>query len=202
MTEQSDENFTPGSGPGETGEQAGTAAGPPAAELIPELEIMEPATEPEPPPAAGGTRRFLAFAVDGLILSIILDIAWYVFTLGAGYEPVVGQGKLLLFDLVLFVAYFSMMESGGRRSWGKGLLGLAVTDRDGSPAGRLRCLVRSLVAAATVGAGFLWVVFNRDRRAFHDIVTGTKVVRIQGAGRDFLRPYQPLELPNWNRPAS
>jgi uncharacterized RDD family membrane protein YckC len=83
--------------------------------------------------------------------------------------------------LLVFVGlYFMFTLSWSGRSLGQRLLSMRVVDRRGQPpsvglAG-LRTLAQlaGLVAAAL---GPLWIAFDSERRALHDLVAGTYVVR-------------------------
>jgi uncharacterized RDD family membrane protein YckC len=50
----------------------------------------------------------------------------------------------------------------------------------GGPPGWGACLVRflvSLLSGAAAGAGFLWSLFDPERRCWHDIASGTRLLR-------------------------
>jgi uncharacterized RDD family membrane protein YckC len=63
----------------------------------------------------------------------------------------------------------------GMRAWR-----VRIETLQGGPPGWGACLVRflvSLLSGAAAGAGFLWSLFDRDRRCWHDIVSGTRLLR-------------------------
>lgn len=64
---------------------------------------------------------------------------------------------------------------------GKWLMGITVTDHKGRcPIGISRAVMRIFgyaVSSITLGLGHLFVFFRSDRRALHDILAGTRVVR-------------------------
>ncbi|MBI5595700.1 MAG: RDD family protein [Elusimicrobia bacterium] len=64
---------------------------------------------------------------------------------------------------------------------GKKLLGLQVVTYSGSaPIDNKTAVLRSLftlVSAAPVGLGYLWVLWEKDKRGWHDLLAGTRVVR-------------------------
>jgi uncharacterized RDD family membrane protein YckC len=63
----------------------------------------------------------------------------------------------------------------GMRAWR-----VRIETLQGEPPGWRACLVRflvSLLSGATAGAGFLWSLFDRDRRCWHDIASGTRLLR-------------------------
>lgn len=60
------------------------------------------------------------------------------------------------------------------------LLGLCLVEADGSTVGPAAAAVRALgavLSAAYLGLGFLWILFDPERRGFHDKIAGTWVVR-------------------------
>ena len=62
---------------------------------------------------------------------------------------------------------------------GKRLLGLRVISSRGEAPGPLIACVRFLtmvLSLALAGLGFLWCIFDRDRRALHDHLSGTYVI--------------------------
>jgi uncharacterized RDD family membrane protein YckC len=59
-------------------------------------------------------------------------------------------------------------------------LGLTIVDLYGDPPSVLRSIARTvgyLAAAVTLGLGFLWIGFDRERRGLHDWLSGTHVVK-------------------------
>jgi len=64
---------------------------------------------------------------------------------------------------------------------GKRILRLAVVSHDGSPMEGKAPFYRaafSLISGYAAGLGFLWGAFERDRRTWHDLVAGTRVVLV------------------------
>ena len=73
---------------------------------------------------------------------------------------------------------------------GKRLLGLRVVDAEGHAPGLLRGFVRSLFALASdlpLFIGYVWALFDGERRAWHDHLARTWVVRARDDGADIER---------------
>jgi uncharacterized RDD family membrane protein YckC len=88
---------------------------------------------------------------------------------------------VLLLGAVLHVVYHTVLVGGCGQTLGKMLVGIAVTRRDGAPAGYGRALLRCLgggLCALTLGLGRLPVLFTRERRGLPDRVAGTRPVCI------------------------
>lgn len=163
----------------------------------------------------GFWRRFLAFAVDGLILGIV---GW---SIGAFFFDTLSQlgpwGKLVGF--LVAVPYFAVMESsvGGGQSIGKRLLGLRVVDSNGNmisfersfaryfvfsvpfflnklelPITRTPWIIIALLGVIVFGVGgvtFYLLIFNRNtRQGLHDLAVGSYVVKGSDAGPVKIRP--------------
>jgi len=59
---------------------------------------------------------------------------------------------------------------------------LKVTSADGAGAGGRALCLRYAVATlslAAFGLGFLWSLFERERRTWHDLASGTVLVRLE-----------------------
>ncbi len=91
-------------------------------------------------------------------------------------------GAVLLFVAAgLSVAYFCGFHVLRGQTPGKRLLGIMVISSCGERPSIARSLLRTgayLLSALPVSIGFLWVGFDRERRALHDWVAGTYVVRV------------------------
>jgi uncharacterized RDD family membrane protein YckC len=138
-----------------------------------------------------GAMLYDAFLVAAIwILITVLHVAFVRYVLGVGAEEV-GTGApqrltlqlSLLFGAFLFFAFF-WMRGGmtlGMQAWR-----LRVQTRDGNSITLLQSLVRYLVAwlsLAAFGLGYLWVLFDAERRSWPDIASGTQIVVLPKASR-------------------
>ena len=91
-------------------------------------------------------------------------------------------------DILVWVApllamvglYFILFIALSGRTPGQKLVGIRVINRAGGPPGPWRALLRlagTALGLAPGGLGSLWMAFDREKRAFHDYLTGTYVVR-------------------------
>lgn len=148
-----------------------------------------------PPPVryAGFLRRAAAFVVDLVVLT-----AFTIPLAVAGLLAV--RAAVLLADLprqlsddeavatlvsigssVMFVVYFAVLHTGTGQTIGKALLGIGVRSIDLRSIGIVRSVIRigGYVASAGVfGLGFLMIALTPRKRAWHDYVAGTCVVRV------------------------
>lgn len=69
-----------------------------------------------------------------------------------------------------------------RRTIGKHLVVIRVSDLKGNPAGLVPAILRNLAKLLTVvtaGIGFLLCIFRKDRRTLHDLLSGCAIMRIE-----------------------
>lgn len=132
-----------------------------------------------PADAPGLARRLAACLYDGLVLVAVLMVAGGAWVALRGDAAPPGdwlfRSYLLAVSAVFFAAFWRRGETLGMRAWR-----LRVVGPDGQPPRWGRALLRwaaALVSWAACGLGFLWVLFDRDRLAWHDRWSGTRLVR-------------------------
>jgi uncharacterized RDD family membrane protein YckC len=143
---------------------------------------------PESTPAPGGRPagvwiRALAFLVDLVVVAILWVVGvWLARALAAvgSWTVLIGEAFGITWRLLAPPAYFVLGH--GTEGWtlGKRLLGIRVVDLRGEPIGYLHAVGRSLAWALALlpfGLGLVVAAARRDRRALHDLIAGTKVVR-------------------------
>jgi len=77
------------------------------------------------------------------------------------------------------LAYFFICIALAGRTAGKALMGVRVVGCDGGRLPPARALLRAvayLVSLIPMSAGFAWVLVDRDRRAWHDHIAGSRVI--------------------------
>jgi uncharacterized RDD family membrane protein YckC len=131
---------------------------------------------------AGFFRRFSAFALDWLVLSIIADIIRFAYRFGSGKDPgMVHLDTALILSTALFILYFTLLTGEGGQTLGKKLLDIKVQNVDGSNIGYGRSLMRALGYTVSVFfmtfLGFLWALWDKNNQAWHDKIAGTIVVK-------------------------
>ena len=148
--------------------------------------------------AAGFWRRLGAGIVDAaIILPVAMILAWLAGQLAGVHLPesrhygvdfwldlLLSSDPALLGMLGLLVATATIYAAIFQITWaatpGMRMLGLGIVDLYGDPPSVLRSIARTigyLVAAVTLGLGFLWIGFDRERRGLHDWLSGTHVVK-------------------------
>ena len=125
-------------------------------------------------------RRLVVMLYDALAVIALLLLATGLALLAGSGEVIAGKDPL--FTLYLLLAWFAYLAFTWRRGMTIGMRSWRVTisDEAGRTPGWGRCLLRfvvSLLSAASLGMGFLWCLFDGKKRSWHDIASGTRLLR-------------------------
>ena len=131
-------------------------------------------------PPASLLRRLAAGFYDLLLLAgilMVIGVAVVIARSGAAIPP----GTLWFQALVLGVAtfFYAGFWTRGGQTLGMKSWRLRVETLDGETPDVTRSLLRfaaGLLALLPAGLGLLWMLVDRDQRAWHDRLTGTRVV--------------------------
>ncbi|MFL5736920.1 MAG: RDD family protein [Actinomycetota bacterium] len=136
---------------------------------------------------AGFASRFLAFAIDVVLVSIVLAAgAWFFGRVGAmlrlSAPGWLDPAKSWLSGTIAFLAaaaYFTIGWAAFGQTFGKAFMGLRVAtptgERPGLPRAALR-FVGYLISALPLYLGFVWILFDDRRLGWHDHIARTRVV--------------------------
>ncbi|MCI0695887.1 signal peptidase I [candidate division KSB1 bacterium] len=130
---------------------------------------------------AGFWVRAGSIAIDGLILSLVTVPGGILFLRSA--HPTISSEVFFMFlflpsTFLVQILYFGWFNADGRQSPGKNFFGLMVVDGSLKPVPLSQSLWRAVTYIIDV-TGLLLVPFNRKKRALHDILAKTFVVRIK-----------------------
>jgi len=150
---------------------------------------------------AGFIARSFAFAIDIFIILILAtsltpplqilfkkELPGFLGSdkIAPGLSPYLPSSIELpgLFGVMLFalaLLYFSLLHSSeNQRTVGKWLAGIYVGDKLGdriSPGTAFLRFCCYAISALPAGMGFLMIIFMKEKKALHDIITGTRVFR-------------------------
>jgi uncharacterized RDD family membrane protein YckC len=141
----------------------------------------------------GFWRRLWAFEIDLLLLLLLVGIfvvaGFLTAELGAGYRgmSLLKQARLIAplilpMAVVLWIVYFSFFHAAWGQTIGKMIFRVRVVQKTGQPVPFPQALLRTfayLISALPVFLGFIWVGFTSSKRSWHDLISGTIVVREQ-----------------------
>lgn len=143
---------------------------------------------------AGFWRRFFAYITDLIIIQILYAILLITgffavkfgteeFNIHPSFELILRLAvPFILIYFLLFIAYFTTFCFVGGQTPGKMIFGMKVVSRNGGGMSLGFSLVRSFgyFASSFFWLGFLIALSNKRRRALHDILSGSYVVRTNG----------------------
>ena len=139
----------------------------------------------------GFGRRFLAYLIDAILVSIVGNVVGVVVGLviglggaavGGSSEDVGAAAQLVAgcLGFLIGVGYYVGFWATTGQTPGKMALGIKVISVDGSPVSWGKAGLRYLgyiVSGLVLALGFIWIAFDPQRQGWHDKIAGTYVVR-------------------------
>lgn len=138
---------------------------------------------------AGVRRRAAGFLIDTLVLLGLAVVVSTFVLLFAGVDTTASQDEVqreveslypLLYVLEGILQFFyNLLWNSIGWSPGKRMLGMRTVDAEGAPPGFRRGLVRtlgSILSGSFFGLGYVWAVWDREHRTWHDRIAKTYVV--------------------------
>lgn len=159
--------------------------------------VSQPLPMPHAAGYAGFWKRFAAYLIDSIIISIASLILLIPFFLIVGLGALQGMdeeynggpelliafiGTYLMLVCLLMIGqwlYFAIMESTKGATLGKMVLNIQVTDMQGQRLTFGRASGRhfaKLISGLTLGIGYIIAGFTQQKQALHDIIAGCLVV--------------------------
>ncbi|MGQ0721355.1 MAG: RDD family protein [Candidatus Eiseniibacteriota bacterium] len=134
---------------------------------------------------AGFWRRFGAHLIDGLILNVVVFFAGLCIGFGAGvtgvFEPSAATVLGGLIGAVVPLVYFVWFWVRKGATPGKLAMGIRIVGPDNRPPTGMAAFVRFIgyiPSGLFLGLGYLWMLFDGEKRCWHDMMAGTRVVRV------------------------
>lgn len=118
---------------------------------------------------------------DGLLLLALLFLASLPFTVlhGSAFES--GDPGYRLYLLAVCYIYFAWQWTHGGQTLGMKTWRLRAVTASGATMDWQQTLVRylgALLSMAVFGLGYWWILIDRDRLAWHDRLSGTRLVLV------------------------
>lgn len=137
----------------------------------------------------GFWRRFIAQILDLFILGLLeIPFMFVAVWLQASFDPSVLESQQISTGLEIFSAVLAIVLVVGFWKWkaatpGKMIMGLVITNKRGEKPSTLQFIWRYfayIISAIPFCLGFLWVAFDSKKRGFHDLLSGTVVLKKNG----------------------
>jgi uncharacterized RDD family membrane protein YckC len=139
-------------------------------------------------------RRFAAMGYDALLCVALQLVTAFIYKLvqmafmgEAQLRQLSESGALdgdpLLSSILLLVtfAFFAKFWTHAGQTLGMQVWGIRVQNADGTAISLMQALLRFIVAIASwlcLGMGFVWSLFDKQRRTWHDRYSETQLVRV------------------------
>jgi uncharacterized RDD family membrane protein YckC len=138
--------------------------------------------------STGLLRRMAAISYDALLVAALLFLATVPFIAMRGGEPVeIGDNSAYRIVLVLIIyAFFVGFWTRYGRTLGMQSWGLQLETIDGGKptfATANTRFIAAIISWAPFGFGFLWQLWDRDKLAWHDRISGTRLVYYPKSGK-------------------
>ncbi len=138
----------------------------------------------------GLPRRLGAILYDSMLVAAVVFAAFALLylPLAVGFDLVdineTGQYKYLFFIymIVVGVGFHIWFWTHGGQTLGMRTWSMKLFSEDGDNVSIGQALVRYLVAIVsllTFGLGFLWSLFDKKKRSWHDMASGTRLVSVK-----------------------
>lgn len=132
---------------------------------------------------AGFGRRLGALVYDLLLVIAVVIVAAVPFVLITGdtSKNFWARLALQLYLLTVIFLYYGWCWTRGGQTLGLMTWKLRLVTADGSRVTWRHAMKRfaaAFLSTACAGLGFLWVLFNREKLAWHDRLSGTRLIRV------------------------
>jgi len=127
-------------------------------------------------------RRLGAIFYDSFLLLTVLFVASLIIVVFTGIKP--EDSYFFLFQIYIFVIaylFFAWFWTRDGQTLGMRTWKMKVVNEDGSRITWNKALLRfavSIFSWLVLGLGFLWSLWDREHRTWHDIVSKTKLVKV------------------------
>lgn len=146
-------------------------------------------------PSAGLTRRLAAMFYDFLLCIALVMVVGLIYQQGLlrliyGGEQLLEMSRTGALDVdpllatLLFLSlfgFFAKFWTHNGQTLGMQVWGLRIQNPDGTAISLWQALLRFLVAIGSwllLGLGFLWVLWDKEKRSWHDIYSDSQVIQL------------------------
>ena len=126
-------------------------------------------------------RRFGAIFYDSFLLLTVLFVASFIIVIPTGIIP--QDPYFFLFQIYIFVIaylFFAWCWTRGGQTLGMRTWKMKVVNEDNTKLSYTTALIRfivSMISWLPFGLGYLWSLWDKQHRTWHDIASKTKLVR-------------------------
>lgn len=146
------------------------------------MPTQEQNNDPSGKPPITLLRRLGAIFYDSFLLLTVLFVASFIIVIPTGIKP--EDPFFFLFQLYIFVIaylFYAWCWTRGGQTLGMRTWKMKLVYEDGSKVTWGQALLRFVVAIFSwllFGLGFLWSIWDKQHRTWHDIVSKTNLIRV------------------------
>lgn len=145
-------------------------------------------SEPTSFPAIGLFRRLMSIFYDLFLLTAILFLATALVN-ATNHGDAIDQSKLYTFFLQLFLSaliilYFGWFWTHGGQTLGMKTWKIKLIANDSQAIHWQQVIIREITAVISwlfLGLGFVWSLFDKQKRSWHDITSNTTLIDLREA---------------------
>jgi uncharacterized RDD family membrane protein YckC len=147
---------------------------------------MKPANTPNPLPPASLARRLAAICYDSLLIVALWMLVGAIGVALNGGEAVQGP----VFNSVLFLVtflFFMLFWTRSGQTVGMMAWRIRIQTTEGTAINGMQALLRFFAAGASflcLGAGYWWMLFDKQQRTWHDRYSESCVVQLPKRQKD------------------
>lgn len=154
--------------------------------VAPKIHTNAPATAVVDPEPAGFWLRVLAATIDSLVCNTVI----FVMSLSLGYLfktshysfNEMAQLIVMAMGIIVTLFYYIFFTGYGGQTPGKMALQIKVIHNNGTQVSYGQAIMREtigkMISYLLLGIGYLMVAFRRDKRAMHDLLASTRVIKL------------------------
>lgn len=131
-------------------------------------------------------RRLAALVYDAFLVTALAFAFTFTVVIPRGREIEPGTPWFGLALVGIAVAFYAWFWTHGGQTLGMQAWRIRVTAADGGPVRWPQALLRffaAWLAALPAGLGYVWMLLDRDRRTWHDRLSGTRTIRVRAEPR-------------------
>lgn len=131
---------------------------------------------------ANASQRFIAIFIDLTVILLASGLFWLsTFMMGVGVSEHHIFQLLIALTIAIGIIYLTVTVTLVSRTFGMMFVGThVINNNNGAHPSIFQAALRGvgyMLCIALLGLGFGWIIFDREKRGLHDIVSGTLVVR-------------------------
>lgn len=135
---------------------------------------------------AGGLRRYAAYSLDSILVGVLGSIIGLPLSIFVNFSSSESLGLIMglinfIIQLALYVGYYVYFIADRAQTPGKMVFQVKVLkeetlEKPSYSSAFMREILGKFVSTIPLGLGFLWILFDKKKQAWHDKIAGTVAI--------------------------